>query len=1061
MGGALAAHDLRAQAPTVAQRADERTITGQVIGTDGKGLPGVTVIIKGGARGTTTDIDGRFSLAVPAATTRLVFSFVGYVSQEIPLNDRTKLTVTLESSTGLDEVVVVGYGITQARRENTGTIAVVEGKAIANTPVQSFDQQLQGRAAGVNVTTPNGLLNNPPVIRIRGINSINLSSQPLIVIDGVPTSTGNNSQLNAVPNNPLANINPQDIENVEVLKDAASTAIYGSRATNGVILVTTKHGRQGQSHVGYNAWLGLTTPVRLYNVLGAQDYMNIKNEAVNNLFANRGLAAPTTPYFRPSYDSNNNLIDTRWYDYIYQTGVSSNQSLNFSGGNEKTTYYASVDYTNQKGMLKKNEFERYSGRFNVDHKVFSRLTVGAVFSYSHLYNRAPNSGSVSGGAFSTSGLGRIPLVLPPNIAPFNADGSYNTNGAGIGAGANLNPLSTTNPPAALLPGYYNPVVDLDNNYFISNSNQIQGNVYADLEPLKGLHLRSKFGISNNYYEDKAFYTPIAGDGYSPGGEADNYYHDFRLWDWQNTGTYSHSFGNHNFDLLVGNEQQTTNSQYWGASRTQVADLFFTNYQGNFTNISASGNGIGYNYLVSFFGRFAYNYDHKYLLSFNARRDGYSAFADKWGNFYGGSLGYIISEEGFYKNAGIANVLNFLKVQGSYGSVGNNQGVNDFASLQLYGSGLYGANANLYYNQAGNPALKWETSRKTDITISTGWLKDRLTVEGTYYRNLVDGLILPVPTAPSLGIPAGPGGYATSIPANVGSMLNRGFEVTARFQAIQHKAFSWTVSGNYTSLHNEVLTLVTGQPYIASATSGLETVNYTTVGRSIGSILVVQSLGVNPDNGRRMIQKADGSVAQYQYQGSGWTDVATGKTTTAPNQITDGVYYGPVLPTWYGGLDNNFTLGNFDLGIFLQYSGGNYIYNGTKAGLHDQRFWNNAADIKNHWTSDNRNALYPAVVYGDNVSNGSALPMSSNVEKGDFLRVRNIALGYTLRSSLLSRASLSSARLYVQVQNALLITKYSGIDPEISTNGASNTAAGVDRNSVGQARTFTAGLNVNF
>ncbi|MGI4740075.1 MAG: SusC/RagA family TonB-linked outer membrane protein [Janthinobacterium lividum] len=1048
--------------------AQTRPLTGRVIGSDGVGLPGVTVLVKGGTLGTATDVDGRYSLAVPSTATKLVYSFVGYASQEIAIDDRNTMNVTLASSTGLDEVVVVGYGVTQSRRESTGTIATIAGKEIANLPVQSFDQALQGRAAGVNITTPNGVLNNPPVIRIRGINSINLSSSPLVVIDGVPTYTGNASSVGSVPNNPLSSINPDDIENVEVLKDAASTAIYGSRATNGVILVTTKRGRQGQSHVNYSTWIGLTRPVRLYNILGAEDYISIKNEAVRNLFANGGKAAPASDYFRPSYDANNNLIDTHWYDYIYQTGVSTNHSLNFSGGNDKTTYYASVDYTKQKGMLKKNEFQRYGGRVNIDHKLFSRLTVGIRFNYTNSLNQSPNSGSLSGGAFGTGGLGRLPLVLPPNIAPYNADGSYNLYNGALGPGANINPSSTTGTPLYL--SYYNPVVDLDKNYFTSRSSQIQGSVYADLEPLKGLHLRTTYGLDNVSFDDNAFYNGVGGDGYSTGGGAYNYYRTFNRWDWQNTATYSHTFGEkHNFDLLVGNEQQFTKQTRYTVNRTVLADPFFTNFEGNFTNIATDNtyNYVGQNYLVSFFGRFAYNYDHKYLLTFNARRDGYSAWANPWGNFYGGSLGYIVSEEGFWKNSGISNTLNFLKVSGSYGTVGNNQGIDDYASLQLYGSGLYATNANLYYSQAGNPNLKWETSKKTDISLNVGLFQDRLTGEFTFYRNLVDGLILPIPVAPSLGIPGNgtsptgsPSSYGTSIAGNAGTMENRGVEITLRYAAIQNKAFNWTVSGNFTTLRNRVLSLVDGLPYVPGATSGLETVNYTTAGRSIGSILAVQSLGVNPENGRRMIQKADGTVAQYQYGGSGWTTL-DGKTTTAPSQITDGQYYGPVLPTWYGGFDNTFTYKGFDLGVFIQFSGGNSIYNGTKAGLHDQRFWNNAVDIKDHWTPDNHNALYPAVVYGDNVSNGSALVMSSNIEKGDFARLRNLQLGYTIKSDMLSKIKLASARIYVQAQNLVLITSYSGIDPEISSNGSSNTAPGVDRNSVGQARTYTAGLTVGF
>ncbi|MVN75320.1 SusC/RagA family TonB-linked outer membrane protein [Hymenobacter sp. HMF4947] len=1057
----LAAHNLRAQ---------QRTITGRVIGSDGGTIPGVTVLVKGGAQGTATGADGKYSLPVPPTGATLVFSFVGYTSQEIAVGSRNSVDVTLVASAAdLDEVVVVGYG-TQSRRELTGAVSTITGREIATTPVQSFDQALQGRASGVNITTPNGVLNNPPVIRIRGANSIALSSSPLVVIDGIPTYSGNTSAVGSVPNNPLSNVNPEDIENVEVLKDASATAIYGSRANGGVILITTKKGRKGQSHVSYDTWVGLTTPVRLYNILGAQDYINIKNESVRNLNANRtaiGAAATNVEGFKPSYNADGSLVDTRWYDYIYRTGISNNQNLNFSGGTDKTTYYASVGYTKQKGMLVRNDFRRYSARLNVDQKVFDRLSVGVRVNYSNSFNSAPNSGSVADGAFGTAGLGRLPLVLPPNISPYNADGTYNTNGAGIGAGANINPTTG----AALLPGYYNPVVDLDNNYFTSESNQLQGSLYADLEVIKGLHLRTTYGLDNLSFEDKSYYTALAGDGYSTGGSASDYYRTNKRWDWQNTAQYDRAFGEHNLSLLLGNEQQFTQTQRWGATRTNVADPFFTTFQGNYINIASAGQSQGSNYLASFFGRFNYSYAHKYLATLNVRRDGYSAWAQKWGNFYGASLGYIVSEESFWKDANFAQTFDFLKFSGSYGSVGNNQGIFDYASQQLYGSALYGNSGTFYLTQAGNPNLTWETSKKTDASVSFGLFQSRLTGDVTYYRNLIDGLILDVPQAPSRGIPSinGPGTLGNSILANIGSMQNEGVEVNLRYNVLQGKGLTWTVSGNLTTLKNRVLSLLNDEQRIGTATSGLETANYTTVGRSIGSILAVPDMGVDPRNGQRMVLKANGSIVEYNHLGTtgtgstGWTNVADGSNTTAPTQLTDGVYYGPTLPTWYGGLDNTFRFKNFDLGVFIQYSGGNYIYNGTKSGLHDQRFWNNQTDILDRWTSptETPNAKYPRVVYGDNVSNGSTIVMSQNVEKGDFARLRNVLLGYTFTSGLLNHVKLSSARVYVQVQNAALLTKYSGIDPEVSSNGANNTAPGVDRNSVGQARSYTAGLNVTF
>lgn len=1052
-------------------QAQVRTISGQVLASDGTSLPGVTVVVKGTSQGASTDANGTYTLSsVPATATTLVYSFIGYSTKEVTIGTQTAINVSLApNTTGLDEVVVIGYG-TQLRRELTGSVATISGTDVAQKPVQSFEQALQGRAPGVNVTTPNGVLNAPPVVRIRGVNSLNLSSAPLYVIDGIPAFSGNNSALSSVPNNPLSNVNPNDIASIEVLKDAAAAAIYGSRAAGGVILVTTKSGKKGQSRISLDSWVGLSNPVRLYDVLGAEDYMLIKNEAVRNLNANRasiGAVANNSEGFLPSYDANGNLVDTRWYDYIYRTGFSHSNAVNFSGGTEKTTYYASVGYTGQQGMLKQNEFKRTSARVNVDHKVYKNFTVGARIGYSNNFNSSPNSGSVGGSGFSVGGLGRAPLVLPPNVAAYNADGTpnINTEGNGVGPGANQNPPPTRLNPLTygpLVTGYYNPVVDLEYNYYTSEGNEVQGSVYANWEIINGLNLRTTYGLNNIGFEDQSFVTPLSGEGYQV-GQAVNYYRTNKRWNWQNTAQYDRSLGNHNLSLLLGAEQQRTQVDRWGANRTQVADGFYNTFQGSYTNVAVAGNFQGENYLVSYFGRLNYDFGKKYLASINVRRDGYSAWAKKWGNFYGASLGYIVSEEEFWKNAAFSNAFNFLKFTGSYGEVGNSQGVDDFASLTTYGSGLYGANATLGYSTPGNQLLTWETSKKTDVGFSFGMLQDRLQGDFSYYHGLIDGLILDVPQAPSKGIPGDP---RNVIATNVGAMRNSGVELNLKFAAIQNKDFNWTVSGNFTTLKNRVLELLTEGQRISTTTSGLETVNFTEAGRSVGDFLAVPSLGVNPDNGQRMVRKIDGTVVQYNHLGTsgpgstGWTTL-DGANTSAPTQQTDGIYYGPALPKWYGGFDNTFQFKSFDLGIFIQYSGGNYIYNGTKSGLHDQRFWNNDVDILNRWTSENTAAEWPRVVYGDNVSNGSSLILSNNIEKGDFARLRNVSLGYTVAPTLVSRLGLASARIYVQVQNAGLLTNYSGIDPEISSNGTSNSGAGVDRNSVGQARTYTAGFNIGF
>lgn len=1028
--------------------AQGRTVTGKITSVeDGSSLPGVNVILKGTTVGVATDADGNYSIQTPNAGGTLIFTFIGLETKEVEIGEQTVINVSLAMDiTQLSEIVVVGYG-TQSRKEISGSIASISGAEIATAPVQSFDQALQGKAAGVNITTPNGVLNNAPVIRIRGVNSINLSSYPLIVIDGIPTFTGDNS-TNSAANNPLGNLNPGDIESIEILKDASASAIYGSRASAGVILITTKRGTKGKSKINYEGWVGWSNPVRLFDLLNAEQYMTIKNEArANN---NQGAA------FFPTNDANGKPIDTDWYDVVYRTGFSHSHNINFSGGTDLTTYYMSVGYTSQEGMIKNNSFERTVTRLNVDHKVYDNFRVGVNMNYSNSINEAPNTGSLPGQAFNTGGLGRLPLVTAPNVGPYLNDGTYSTDGGNIGKMSNTEQS-----------GFYNPMIILDNDYFISNGGQIQGSIYANWEVIKGLNLRTTYGIDRLTIEDKSYQSPLNGDGFTPKGSATNTNRTNKRWNWQNTAQYDFGFADaHFFSLLVGGEQQYTQIDRWGSNRTTSSDNFFDTFQGNFANITPTNNLQSENYLLSYFGRLNYDFKKKYFATFNFRRDGYSAFADgkKYGNFYGGSLSYNPSEESFWKNSPLSSIVNFFKIKASYGSVGNNQGIDDYASLDLYNSALYGSAYTITYSQVAALKLSWETSKKTDIGFNFGLFQDRIQGEFVWYDNAVDGLILKVPQSPSKGIPNPTTADRNTLLANIGSMQNRGIELSLKATAYQNGNFSWFVNANITTQKNEVLTLDSDESRIISATSSLETANVTQVGQPIGSILAVPTAGVNPANGQRIFIKKDGTQVQYNHaapSSSRWTKVADGTVTTAPSQAVDGVVYGPTIPKWYGGFDNTFKYKNFDLGVFIQFSGGNYIYNGTKAGLRDMRFWNNHTDVLDRWTPENPDGKIPRVVYTDNVSNGSSFPISENVEKGDFLRVRNISLGYSFNKPILDRLKIANARIYAQVQNAFLLTGYDGIDPEISTNGNANLTPGIDRNSVGQARTYTVGLSIGF
>jgi TonB-linked SusC/RagA family outer membrane protein len=1020
----------------------QRTVMGTVTGSDGEALIGASVIVKGANRGTVTDLNGRYTLEVPASGTALIFKYTGYTTQEIALGSSNVVEVTLQDGNVLEETVVVGYG-TQQKRAITGTVATIKGNEIAQLPAQSFDQLLQGRAAGVNINIPNGVLNNPPVIRVRGINSINLSSIPLIVVDGVPTYTDQFSQSSAA-NNPLSSINPADIESVEVLKDAAASAIYGSRAAAGVMLITTKRGKAGKTKVSYDAWAGWTEATRVPKVLNADEYVTIKNEAA----ANAKLSGQQ--FFLDTIAGRK--VDTRWADLIYRTGFSQNHNLGLGGGSDKTTYYLSLGYSSQEGMIVGNSFDRLSSRLNFDHAISSRFKVGGNIAYSQLANEAPNTGSLEGQAFNTSGMGRLAFVLAPIVDPYKYDASgvrlpgnagYNVANNQLGQGKNKQSV-----------GFANPAPVLDLNYNTSGGSQIQASAFGQYEIVNGLRFRTQYGIDNLNGENEIFQSAFHGDGVSSGGRATNIYVSNKRWNFQNTLEYTRNFsGVHDFGALVGHEEQATNRNGWGATRTSVADPFFTTYQGNYTTIDPIGNFQLKNYLLSYFGRLNYAYNNFFFLTANLRQDEYSAFApgNQKGVFWGASAGFTLSELGFWKN-GLGNNINYFKLRGSYGTVGNNA-IGDFQSQYLYDSGLYGTAPTFVWTQAGNTDLSWETSKKLDVGFVFGAFNDRLQGEYTYFNNNIDGLILFAPQAPSRGIPGG------TIPVNIGSMVNRGHEIGLSGVVLSMGKFSWRSNANLTLMENEVTELYNGTD-ILSTTSGLETTNITRVGEAVGSIYAVPTQGVNPDNGRRRFVKRDGTVVQYDHSSTPatrWTKL-DGTATSAPSLVADGVVQGTALPKWYGGWDNTFSYGPVDLNVQMNYAGGNVIYNGSKAGLRDQRFWNNHTDVLDRWTENNRSGSIPRVVFGDNISNGSAFAISENVEKGDFLRIRNITLGYKIPEFT---KYVSSARVYATINNAFLFTGYTGTDPEVSSNGNVNRTPGVDRNTVPMSRTYLMGINLNF
>ncbi len=1016
----------------------QKTVTGKVMDEKGDPIPNASVVVKGSNTGTVSKQDGTFSLTVPSTARTLVISAVDLGTEEVSIGSQTTIAVTLkQSDKSLQEVVVVGYG-TQRKSDITGNIATVKGSAIADKPVPSFDAALAGRAAGVQITVPNGVLNNPPVFRIRGTNSINLSSYPLIVIDGIVTYSGDVSQTLAA-SNVLSNINPADIESMDILKDAAATAIYGSRAANGVVVITTKKGKRGKAKVTYDGWVGRTTPTRMWKMLNAEQYMMIKNEGLSNV-GNPARYLPTNgPDGRP--------IDTDWSDVIYRSGTSHSHNMSVSGANESTSYYFSFGFTNQEGIIRKNDFNRKTVRFNVDHKVNNWFNMGVNASYTNEENKAAlNSGSLPGAAFASGGVGRLALSLPPNVSPYNNDGTYNLNGNALGKMNNIENITFWNPQ---------PILDL--NYSNTENNRIIGNVYAQIKPVKEVTFRTSYGIDYLNSDNKNFYTKLQGDGFSVGGSAFSTLGKDKRWTWTNTLQFDKVLAeDHTIGILAGQEQQRTTNEGFGLSRQSLSDDFFDVIQGGFNTPNTAGLSLGENYLTSFFGRASYDFKKKYFLTGSFRRDGYSAFAPglKYGNFYSVSGSWDVSKENFWSN--ISNVVNSFRLRASYGKVGNISGIGNFASNSLYGSGLYNGGPTLVFSQAGNPNLTWETSTKLDIGFTFGLWNNLITGEFAYYNNDINDLLLSVPNSPSTGMP-------NSILQNVGAMYNRGLELTLNASPIRGKDFQWNTSFNITYNKNNVNSLVEGVPFIATATS-LETPSITRPGYPVGMLYVIETRGVDPATGRRVFVNAAGRELLYDHGAAvaaRWTYRDNGQVAPAINPGLDQKVWKQTNPKYVGGFDNTFRYKNFDLNVLMTYQYGFYVYNGTRASALDQRFWNSAAIVLNRWQKPGDITDIPKLIYTDNTSNGSANPISDNVQKGDFIKLRSIAIGYQLPASLLSKAGISSARVYVSGQNLAIITKYEGPDPEVSSNGNGNLNQGVDRNTVANGRQITLGLNIGF
>jgi len=1017
--------------------AQNRTVSGTLKDERGKPVANATVLVKGTVVGTSTDAEGKFSLSVPASGRTLVVSGIGFTSQDLSIGNKTNFDITMTSSdVDMEEVVVVGYGV-QQKKAFTGSASKIDAKEFATLVTPSIDKQLAGRAAGVQVSNAGGDPSAPARIRIRGVNSISQGQSPLIVVDGVPFITGNLAAN--VNSNALGDINPNDIENIEVLKDGSATAIYGSRAANGVIMITTKKGdKTGKMKVNYDAIFGFSSAASRFDLLNANEFVTIANEKRSNA----GLAAAA----RPSATGTN----TDWQDVVFNdNALAVQQNISFSGGTQKSSYFFSFNYSDQKGILISNRNKAYRVRFNFDTEVNKFVKFGNNLTLSKQDDLGQNDGTnaLSGSIAST-------LRMLPNVEPFNPNHptGYNIQGPAlntVGFGPNT---------IAVDDNYTNPAFTLNENIFASDKLRAVNNSYLEFSLLKGLKFRSSFtfDILNEYAFSSN--SPLHGDGFGARGSATNTSQEIQRWVLQNYLNYNKSFGNHNFFLTAGQEAQKDQSRFVQGTIQQLSDPFFIT-QNIITNSGAlqfGSGGFGRSGFQSLFGRLNYDFKNKYFLQGSVRRDGQSSLApeNRFGVFPGFSAGWRISEEKFWKNSKLLNNLNEVKIKTSYAIVGNQLG--GFPFLSTFSSAPYGNIPGLAPNLVGNRALQWEQNKKYDVGIEVGIKDGRYNLGVDWFLNDLDNLVLGVPTPNSAGIPG------NSISQNIGTARNNGLEITLGGDIIRSKNFTWNSSWNHTFITNKITSLysVGGNPI----TEIPGTYNLLKVGTSLNILWGYQFAGVNTANGNPMYLNAAGAMVQHNiangayYFANNLNDPTFGAQTSLG--VTDRRDLGLSLPTYYGGWNNSFKYKQFSVDMLIRYSGGNKIMNVTRQeALLSQNFHNNGREILDRWTTPGQSTNVPRIVQGQgNNINQNGLATSRFVEPGDFVRLQNLTFNYTMNPKLVSDKTngyIKSVRFFVQGQNLAVWTKYSGLDPEnASQNGLDNAVSP-------QLRVISTGLSFGF
>jgi TonB-dependent starch-binding outer membrane protein SusC len=1013
----------------------QKTVRGNVTDRQGNPLPGVTISIKGTTRGTATDLNGNYILDGIDAQSVLVASFIGFTAQEIVVGDRSQINISLEEGLfNLDEVVVVGYGV-QKKSVVTGAISGTNAKEIQNQPIYRVDQALQGRVSGVTFAATSGQPGTSATVRVRGTTSIN-NSDPLYVVDGIPL-TGNIDYLNQ-----------NDIESIEVLKDAASAAIYGARAAAGVILVTTKKGSLGAARISYNGYYGLQGPARKLDMLNATEYATLYNEMLENsgkesLFENPEALGEGTD----------------WLDAIFSyNSVIQNHDINISGGTDKLNYYTSFGYFGMEGIVTPDVsyYKRYNFRLNMDYKLKDWLTFGEKLSYSLSQRTAiEDNNNASGVLMNALHIDPITPVIETDPAKLS-NPPYTTGPCLQDENGNYYAfpyyaISRTNP---LILAYYNTN--------IPNTHNVTGNFYVELNPIKNLTLRSSVGIGGIFsigeaYASAVYFNPsqyYLTDAYTV-SYLSNYF-----WNLENTASYNLRLDKHNFVFLAGTGNYVDNMSQYVA--LQYQNLPVDNFEDASLNWpvvdsdkKASGAEGNIHKVNSLYGRLIYDYDEKYLFTGIIRRDGSSRFGtnNKFGIFPSVSAGWVLSREAFWNQN---KIVNFLKIRASYGETGNDN-IGDFKYVSIMqGNRNYTIGNQLFIGYSpeaiANPDLRWESTTQLNIGFDATFLEDlRLTFDWFDKRTNDMLMTVQVPSYSGAGNPTG----------NVASMKNTGIEAELGYRKTIGK-FTIDLNGSASYIKNEV-TDIGENEFIKGGLNVYQTsyeITRISVGLPFNYFYGFEHDGIfqNENEVTSYVNKDGAMILPDASPGDfKWKDLNGDGTITGD----DRKYLGNSLPDWTYGLNISASWKNFDLSMFGQGVHGNLIFDHIRYGDSHEDNW--TSRIMDRWHGEGTTNTVPILKEVD--SNENFLkPSQYQLFSGSYFRLKNAQIGYSLPEALLSKIRIEKLRFYLSASNLFTITKYPGFDPEIGSQRTiygGDVAMGVDRGVYPQARGYMIGLNVTF